>query len=1238
MYIREFTIDRFGLFSGQSVTGLPSGLTVIYGRNEAGKSTCLNFFRAMLFGYARTNRKYKLDYLADQNGGKALSGGGLLLESAAFGPLRLIRRPGTHGGPVTLTTEEGAPHPTADLSRLLGGCTPEVYDAVFGFSLGELIQMGDMKDERVRHALHGAAFGSERSPTQVLKKIQDEMDKLYVPKGRKTSVNALLAELEALRERRRELGSEVARYAALQQDLESLESVLAEAAAVRAAQEEERRTLERRRGLWRQWEALREAETTLAALPETEGSFAPDGLERVNRLAERLEERRLALAEATRRVERFSEELAALAQTPGPLQAHGPLLGLREQAESLRRAAAELPALEQEKLAVDRELRGLCASLGPEWDGEAVDAFPLSLPLREECRVLGANLEKAVREREGMDAAVARLEREVLEAEQTDKALAASSAAAGREKIPAADSDGPLRLERALAEARVALEQLPLHKERLRHAQEALRAALQAALRQASFLPGLAVSSFAQQGPAEELARLEHWLADNGEFLDEQTLERRKTLLREAQSAWQEVEAARRGFQEANDRLNDFVIPQYTAPAARLRSPTLLLGGAVVLAGLLCLALGFLLPQPPLTYAGAGCLVAGALFVLMRQMPVRSQTMAASTLELVNERVKASRNRAADAVQRAEQQLDALFAAASAAHALGDALDGLSGADALAALKELVAMQEHALALAEKTTAVGRGLSELRQEEEALRQARGRLRLCLDLAASLPELGLSLGEAAQDPEEAPILWLGALEAALSEWRRAGQERLRQEQSLVERRAALERLQTRLALARKDAEDARARKETQAAAWRNWLQERRLFPDLSPETGREALDILDKAKARRGKAQELAARAARLREDLRRFALELGDCARLMGEAVPELPEQPGPVAAAELLSLLENLSARSARAVEAAALQKRKQAELPEAEAARLAAQDELAAVENEMAELFRLARAEDAEAYRRAFGAWQQREEALQSRQRLLAALEEEARALPGGFDSLRGAFSDSGSRELDEALESAQKRLAEVSEQEQTLLEERGRLSARQAALAGEEGVMALRAEEERLLDALRRASAEWARLALAKKLLLDAKSHFEQERQPGVVRHAGELFAAVTNGAYSGLSVSLEDGAILALSRDGLPKNPETELSRGTREQLYLALRLAYIRDHSRQAESLPVIMDDILVNFDAGRAALTANALADFAREQQILFFTCHESTAAMLRGAAPDARYLRIEQGNFVEAS
>ena len=107
---------------------------------------------------------------------------------------------------------------------------------------------------------------------------------------------------------------------------------------------------------------------------------------------------------------------------------------------------------------------------------------------------------------------------------------------------------------------------------------------------------------------------------------------------------------------------------------------------------------------------------------------------------------------------------------------------------------------------------------------------------------------------------------------------------------------------------------------------------------------------------------------------------------------------------------------------------------------------------------------------------------------------------------------------------------------------------------------------------------------RLALA--LLARARRRFEEEQQPRVIQLASEHFAALTGGRYRRVFIPAGGKRELRVS-DARRDWSAEQLSRGTREQLYLAFRLAVIQDFGETRGALPLIVDDILVNFDLER---------------------------------------------------
>lgn len=151
----------------------------------------------------------------------------------------------------------------------------------------------------------------------------------------------------------------------------------------------------------------------------------------------------------------------------------------------------------------------------------------------------------------------------------------------------------------------------------------------------------------------------------------------------------------------------------------------------------------------------------------------------------------------------------------------------------------------------------------------------------------------------------------------------------------------------------------------------------------------------------------------------------------------------------------------------------------------------------------------------------------------------------------------------------------------------------------------------------------------LVFARRLLQDAIASFEREHQPELVRDISKLFASLTRGEYIEIERPTSDRDLIYVRRhDGAERSPE-QLSTGTREQLYLAIRLGYIRHYCRGAEPLPIVMDDVLVNFDIERAKATMETLREFSRDVQVLFFTCHDYFVDVIREVVPNATEVRL---------
>lgn len=158
---------------------------------------------------------------------------------------------------------------------------------------------------------------------------------------------------------------------------------------------------------------------------------------------------------------------------------------------------------------------------------------------------------------------------------------------------------------------------------------------------------------------------------------------------------------------------------------------------------------------------------------------------------------------------------------------------------------------------------------------------------------------------------------------------------------------------------------------------------------------------------------------------------------------------------------------------------------------------------------------------------------------------------------------------------------------------------------------------------------AVAEWQRLRLARALIEVALGEFERTRQPGVLAQASAILEKVTDGRYQRVMPDQLGESIAVLNSSGA-RQATHELSRGTQEQLYLAIRLGLVGEFARRRTRLPLLMDDVLVNFDDGRAVKMAEALHDFADNHQILFFTCHRHVVEALCNIDPNIKVHSLE--------
>jgi uncharacterized protein YhaN len=215
---------------------------------------------------------------------------------------------------------------------------------------------------------------------------------------------------------------------------------------------------------------------------------------------------------------------------------------------------------------------------------------------------------------------------------------------------------------------------------------------------------------------------------------------------------------------------------------------------------------------------------------------------------------------------------------------------------------------------------------------------------------------------------------------------------------------------------------------------------------------------------------------------------------------------------------------------------------------------------------------------------------------------VEEEASAYE--LDSLQSAIVSSENRQ-----KALQDEVFTTGSEYGRLLQEFERLQA-----SDESAFQAQKAEAA--LARVRPAVAQYLRLRLASEVLQRAIESYREKHQGPVLRRASELFSNLTLGDHCGLTTAFgdDDKPILVAIRRNREQVEVAGLSDGTRDQLYLALRLAAIEHHVETVAPCPVIFDDVLINSDDARASAALEVLGDLATRTQVLFFTHHRHLA------------------------
>jgi len=1090
---------------------------------------------------------------------------------SADGTVRtLVRRKG-----AKQTLRDDAEQPVGDevLLALLEGIPPERFTLLFGLGHGELVSGGQQllkSGGAVGETLFAAAVGGIRLQ-RLLADVTAEADRLFKPRGEKLPLNKLLEDYKAAVSAVKTLSTPGKAVAELRTREEGLRRRIDELEVDLRARRTERARLER---LQKAIPLLAEHQGHAARLTTLEG--APD-------LAEDFPARRLAAQEALARhtaaaeqaagkLEALAAELEALL-VPEALLTESPVIAqIYGDLGRYQSAVRDLPAQERLRDAHTKAAQTILAALRPDVTLENVDTLRIPAVLRERIRERGEALQQAMGGVERLATAMADLrgQREALDQQF--------------QQLPEPPETEPLHQALQLARDAVPAE---------RELGECVQAQHEMEERADAALARLGLWT----GPLEECERLpvpgaeslEEAERDQAEVAAE-LLDRRRRL-REAEEGLARAVEAIRALEGAG------AVPSEDELAGARGERDAQWG--VIREGWLTVV-----PEAPADRATldayeASVEVADGVSDRLRREAQRVARHA---------QLAAERDRYSELIRKLREEIASLEGRAA------EFQRGWEGAWSGCGIRPLPPREMRpwlqrrgaVLVLAEEHRGL---LTRQRTLEAQVARRRQHLEECFAAVA-----GESVG-----PEES----LEELCIRVDAWVK-DTDRQRQERLICDRDR--QTLDNQMVRAKRDREAAEEKLGEVRGTWRDALAPLGLDAEMTPGEAQVMLDEITALFAALERAQEPASRV----QEITTFIAEYEQRGRKVVDALaPDLLEALPIDDAVRALERRREAAAR--QEVQRDALRKQVQG----FEKDRETAERDREAADRLLAELLAEAGCQSI----RELPAVEIAAAEKRERRKQLARVEVLLRPFVGAgtLETLAAEAALVHPDALPAELAALDRQIGDLDTTLKTLYGEAAVARNEIAAVAGDDRAAEKASEAQALLAGVRTEAGRYLRARLAAVLLQQEITRYRETHAGELVQAAGALFARITCGGFSGLGERLtekEQPMLVGLRAEGsrTEEVPVEGMSDGTRDQLYLALRLAYLGRHLERNPPFPLILDDVLVNFDDARAAAALAVFGELSRRAQVILFTHHQRLRELARAAVPPEALFECELG------
>ncbi len=1151
MRILRLDLLKFGPFTdvSLSVEAQPPALHVVCGPNEAGKSSALRALRQFFYGIPNQTADSFLHVNADLRIGA-------LLESADGQQLYAIRRKAT--AHTLRAADDVAPLDPARLAAVLGGVDETTFRQRFGIDYEELVRGGAAiaRGGGDLGAMLFAAGLGIADLNQIAKGLADEADLLFKPRGVNQRINRAVAELAAARRVIKESQLPESEWVTHDRSLQEKRQRAEEISAALLEKRTEHGRLQRLENalpvISRRTTLLRDLEQ-LAHIPLLPDDFSEHRREAVNGLhAARSAERESGSA-----IEKISAAVADLQAPPGLLDHAGAIQQLKEDLGIHRKAMKDRTGLVARRQQLEHDAQQILAELGHA--GELADAPGLRIGRAERRRIQDLASQHVA------------LSRECEAATNALRSLEQRRAANERQMQSVTETRDAGELSRAIRRAQQHHD-LELRADRARRQLEAGREQLQIDLQQLTRWTGTLAALEVLKVPTNET--IDRFATDfaKAEGERDRVDERIRELDDELSQLDQQIEQL---------RLQADVPTEADLQAARAARDD---GWRLVLRDWQHQGVSpdeseaFLRRFPSCSGLASAFEASVQRADELADRLRREADQVAMQAKLIAERDK-KRERLAD--QRSgRQMIDHRLEQLSARwHQQWQPL----GIEADTPREMRVWREQHAALVAAAAT--------LRSEENAYAELADQVRRLRD---DLSHCLADLGEPCPRPDETLACLVERCEQLAAAI-----------QAAHDQRQALARDQDRLRDESAEAEQTVAVIRDQLAGWeQEWaaaIERLRLSDDLGPAEANAILEAIQDLHGKLGEAARLRERIEGIDKDAEAFG---GETRRLSELAAPDLAQLPAAQAANDLYDRLIKAQKAEARLGEL-------RQQLHSEKGKRDEARQLITRWQTALEALCREARCGSPDQLAEAERA-SQRQKALNATANDLA---EQLHRLAAGtpVDEFVEQALHLDADHLSSTLRQLEDEIHHLEQEQAEVREAIGREHNELQRMDGSSRAAEAQAQAEGLMAQIRNDAQHYVRLRLAATVLHQTTERYRQKNEGPVLASASRLFRDLTLGSFDALRADFDDsgGAVLVGVRPNGRVVGVAGMSDGTRDQLYLALRLASLETYLADQEPLPFIVDDILIMFDDDRAVAALQALAQLSARTQVIFFTHHE---------------------------